>query len=70
MAIEKIEGCIGCGECVDACPVDVLRFDQAENKAVIKYPEDCQICNLCVIYCPVGAITLTNEKSAQVMVSW
>jgi NAD-dependent dihydropyrimidine dehydrogenase PreA subunit len=70
MAIEKIEGCVGCKACVETCPVDVIRFDNENNTAVIKYPEDCQICNLCVIYCPVGAITLTNEKSAKLMMSW
>lgn len=70
MAIEKIEGCIGCKECVYACPVDVIRFDEEKNEAVIKYPKDCQVCNLCLIYCPVEAITITNEKRADVMVSW
>lgn len=70
MAIVKIEGCNGCGECVDACPVDVIRFDKQQKIAVIKYAQDCQVCNLCVIYCKQGAITLTNEKSANVMVSW
>lgn len=70
MAIEKIEGCVGCMECVLACPTDVIRFDAENKKAVIKYPKDCQICNLCVIYCPVNAITLTNSRFDDVAVSW
>lgn len=70
MAIEKIEGCIGCEMCIEACPVDVIRFDKDSNRAVVKYPEDCQVCNLCVVYCPVGAIKITNDKCTRVMTSW
>lgn len=69
MAIDNISGCIGCGECVISCPTDVIRLNSKE-KAVIKYPEDCQICHLCRMYCPVDAITITPEKSIPVIVSW
>ncbi len=70
MAISSINGCIGCKTCVQVCPTDVIRIDESNGKAMIKYPEDCQICHLCRLYCPVDAITITPEKSIPVIVSW
>lgn len=46
--------CIGCGSCVESCPLDTLRMQ--EGKAVIAYPDDCHSCYLCEMVCPVGAI--------------
>ena len=70
MTIESIKGCVGCGTCVQTCPTDVIRLDPKTEKAVIKYPADCQICHLCRMYCPAGAITISPEKSIPVVVSW
>ena len=70
MTIERIDGCIGCGTCVQTCPTDVIRQDPKTGKAVIMYPADCQICHLCRMYCPVDAITISPEKSIPVVVSW
>ena len=70
MPIDSINGCIGCGACVQSCPTDVIRIDERTGKAVIKYVADCQICHLCRMYCPVGAITTTPERSIPVVVSW
>jgi len=70
MPINNINGCIGCGTCVQTCPTDVIRLDKKTGKAVIKYVADCQICHLCRMYCPVDAITITPEKSIPVVVSW
>jgi NAD-dependent dihydropyrimidine dehydrogenase PreA subunit len=70
MSINSINGCIGCGTCVLACPTDVIRLDKRSGKAVITYPADCQICHLCRMNCPVDAITITPEKSIPVIVSW
>ncbi len=46
--------CIGCGRCVESCPLDTLRLKG--KKAVIAYPEDCHSCYLCEMACPVDAI--------------
>ena len=70
MPIHEISGCIGCRACVEACPTDVIQFDEEKSRAVITYPEDCLICHLCRLYCPVGAISITPEKTLPVMVSW
>jgi len=70
MTIEKIQGCIGCGTCVETCPTDVIRQDPETDKAFIMYPEDCQMCHLCRMYCPADAITINADKSIPVVVSW
>lgn len=48
------EKCIGCGQCVENCPLDTLRMKN--GRAVIAYPDDCHSCYLCELVCPVGAI--------------
>ena len=70
MAIERIDGCIGCGTCVGTCPLDVLRLSEDSGKAEIRYGEDCQVCRLCQMYCPVDAITITDGMSVPVMTAW
>ena len=73
MAIESIntEECIGCGTCVNTCPMDVLRMDPKTGKSKIVYPDECQICRLCANYCPVGdVITISYDKCERPMVGW
>jgi len=71
MAIKVInDKCVGCGDCILACPCDVLRMDMETALAVVKYPDDCQLCNLCVYYCPYNALELTAEKNGKLVLSW
>jgi ferredoxin len=72
MTINKIdkELCIGCGECVKSCAVDVIRMDEDAEKAVIAYPQDCMLCELCTVFCPTDAIELSVEKGLDVILSW
>ncbi|MBN1624990.1 MAG: ferredoxin family protein [Deltaproteobacteria bacterium] len=72
MTIERIDAelCIGCGICVESCPTDVIRMDDKTKKAVIKYPEDCQLCGFCAIDCPQGAIYISPEKRTPLLTSW
>ncbi len=50
--------CTGCKLCVDSCMMDVIYFNDDKEKAVTRYPDDCQACFLCVQDCPVDAITI------------
>lgn len=52
------EACIGCGICVDLCPMQNLRLE--EKKAV---PDSrCTMCYRCISHCPTQAITLLGGK--------
>lgn len=46
-----LNACIGCRNCVNVCPMDVMKFDEEAHKSVIAYPENCQSCGQCYINC-------------------
>jgi NAD-dependent dihydropyrimidine dehydrogenase PreA subunit len=52
------EKCVGCGECVDICPVDV--FELQDEKSVPIHAEECVGCESCVEVCEEEAITVTE----------
>ncbi|MRR07012.1 MAG: ferredoxin family protein [Deltaproteobacteria bacterium] len=57
------EKCIGCRECVEFCPNEVLEFDEASGKARVKYPLNCVVeCKACAKICPVEAISFPDEE--------
>ncbi len=70
MPVNKIEGCIGCGSCVMACPDDVLRMNPKTGHARIAYQDNCQICHLCRLVCPADAITVTPDKAVLPTTAW
>ncbi len=72
MGIKRVDInlCNGCGICVEHCPLDVLRMNEATNKAFIKYIRDCQSCLLCEIECPVGAITVMPVFERRMPLAW
>ncbi len=55
-------GCTGCGACVDSCPTDVIRMDEATRKAQGVYADDCQGCFLCQFDCPVHVIRVVTTR--------
>lgn len=52
------EKCVGCGECVDVCPVDV--YELQNDKSVPVNAEECIGCESCVEVCEEDAITVTE----------
>lgn len=54
--IVDADKCVGCGECVDVCPVDVYELQDA--KSVCMNGEDCLGCESCIEVCEHGAIVI------------
>jgi len=52
------EKCIGCGDCVDMCPVDV--YEMQDEKSVPVNAEECTGCESCLEACEQEAITVTE----------
>jgi len=51
-----VEKCIGCGDCVDICPSEVLEI--VDEKAEAVNAEECVGCESCVEVCEQEAITV------------
>ena len=56
------EKCIGCGECVDICPVEV--YELQDEKSVPVNIDDCVGCESCIEVCEQEAITVREIGSA------
>jgi len=48
--------CNGCGECYEACPMDVFGWDEAKHRPTVAHPAECRVCCVCEIVCPEVAI--------------
>ena len=49
------ETCNGCGDCVDACPLDAIEVQ--DGKATVD-EDTCGDCGACVDVCPTESITV------------
>ena len=49
------EKCVGCGEGVDGCPVNILKM--VDGKAIVVDGSETEYmgCETCVVVCPTGA---------------
>ncbi|NLS95699.1 MAG: 4Fe-4S binding protein [Planctomycetaceae bacterium] len=54
-AIVNQETCNGCGDCVDACPLDAIEVQ--DGKATVD-EDTCGDCGACVDVCPTESITV------------
>ena len=50
------EKCVGCGECVEICPVDV--YEIQDEKSVVVNEGECVGCESCLEVCEEDAITI------------
>ena len=57
--------CIGCGQCVDFCPVEVFELVKSGDGMIAHAvrPEKCWACDTCVGQCPVGAIHIVKTET-------
>ena len=63
-------GCLGCGDCVVACPFDAIHMN-ADTLLPVVSDEKCVACGACVKACPRNIIELRNKgpKDRRVFVS-
>ena len=51
--------CLGCGECVDVCPVEV--YEMTDGKSSPAHAEECLGCESCVEVCEHDAINVEEN---------
>lgn len=49
------EKCVGCGTCVDTCPVSMYRLNE-DKVTVSGNLGECVVCRACEAVCPAAAI--------------
>ena len=52
MALKINEECIGCGTCVESCPIGAI----VEAGELFSITDECTECRACVDSCPVNAV--------------
>ncbi|OAQ20857.1 4Fe-4S binding protein [Thermosulfurimonas dismutans] len=52
--------CIGCGFCVEACPLKAIFWNEETQKPVI-----CMHCGYCAEYCPHNVLAVEEDQSAR-----
>ena len=60
--------CVGCGRCLEVCPVDAIVGARQFLHAVIA--EDCTGCELCIPACPVDCIELVDDPRKRLPTRW
>ena len=63
-----LDNCKGCKSCVNACFVDVIRWNEEDKKPVVAYPEDCVWCLACEAACPAQCIEVVPEYPGAITV--
>jgi pSer/pThr/pTyr-binding forkhead associated (FHA) protein/thioredoxin reductase/ferredoxin len=55
----NLEKCVGCANCVNACPTAVLEI--VKHKSTVVAESNCTSCRACEEVCPSGALTMAPE---------
>jgi len=50
--------CIGCHKCIDACPVQVIGWDEEEDRPIV-----CLFCGQCAHFCPHQCLEMVDAES-------
>jgi len=51
--------CVGCGQCVEACPFNAIWLHPSTGKALM-----CDQCGACIEACPFDALSFSQQPSA------
>lgn len=63
------EKCIGCGECLNACPNGVFVLNEDEMKMEVAIPGNCVVlCDKCAPLCATDAITFPDKEKTRKLV--
>ena len=62
----NLTDCSKCKTCVDSCFVDVLRWNEREERPVAAYPEDCVWCYACEMTCPMKCIDVKPGSARRI----
>jgi len=54
-----VKKCVGCGECIDVCPVNV--YELGDGKSTVVNEQECVGCESCSEVCPEAAITVNED---------
>jgi NAD-dependent dihydropyrimidine dehydrogenase PreA subunit len=65
-----LDKCKSCQTCVNACFADVLRWNEADKKPIVAYPEDCVWCLACEAACPAQCIEVVPNIPAPLRSSY
>ncbi len=63
-----IESCVGCMNCIDACPTNVFTPWTTPSGATVVDPvrgKDCILCFACELVCAPNAIDISREGGSQ-----
>lgn len=60
MYVINKNNCVGCGHCINNCPVEAISFD--ENMIAHIDQEKCIHCGTCINICPMSAIEEKEGK--------
>lgn len=66
----NLDDCKSCKLCMNACFVDVIRWDEKNKKPIAAYPEDCVWCLACELVCPQECIDVVPNIPAPLQSSY